>query len=843
MSTLDDRLWDLSCVPILLVATDYDGTISPIVEEPARARPCREAIVALRMLSSLPQTHVAVISGRALADLAELAGLPEDVHLVGSHGSEFDLDYASALPQEAKVLRERVTQELSEITENGDGLFLEEKPASVALHYRAAPPEQAEQALSAAVAGPGSIEGVYTKHGKKVVEFCVVATNKGAALETVRHRCGASAAIFLGDDRTDEDAFARLCGPDVAVKVGPGESIAPFRVESPAEVARLLARLGERRAAWLAGADATPIDCHALLSDQRALALVTPVGQLSWLCAPRADSPPIFADLIGGAAAGHFTVRPASEAAPGVQRYDADSFILQTSWPTLTVTDLLDCSAGRPDQRPGRADLIRVVEATEPFIIEFAPRLDFGRVPTRLRCRDGGLEIEDTHDPIVLRAAGVTWSIEQEGVHHTARAQVQPTQRQPIVLELRYGSGRLRDDRVPVEDRIRLTRRFWSAWSERLEIPSIQSRLVRRSALVLKALCHGPSGAVLAAATTSLPEHIGGVRNWDYRYCWLRDAAMSAASLVRLGSLDEAMAFLNWMCGVVDTCESPERLQPLYTVTGGELGPEADITELSGYRGSRPVRIGNAASRQVQLDVFGPIVDLIALLLEKEAPLSADHWRLVEAMVTAVERRWQEPDHGIWEIRRPRRHHVHSKIMCWLTVDRAITIADHFLERDMPRWIELRSQIASDILEHGFKPSVRAFTAAYDDVDLDAASLHVGLSGLLPPDDDRFHSTIEAVRQELQSGPTVYRYRADDGLPGFEGGFHICTAWLIHALLITGRRDDARRIFDDLCSVAGPIGMLSEQYDPKQKRALGNVPQAYSHVAIIDSAIHLANTA
>ncbi len=842
----DDRLTALATCPVLLVATDYDGTIAPIVDDPDQARPDREAVVALRMLAALPQTHVAVISGRALADLARLAGMPEDVHLVGSHGSEFDLDYAAALSADARTLRARVAEELASIADGADGLALEHKPASVALHYRRARPEHAEDAVQAAVDGPGAIEGVYTRHGKQVVEFSVVSTSKGDAFDVIRHRCGAAAAIFLGDDRTDEDAFVRMRGPDVGVKVGPGDTAAPFRVDGPTDVARLLARLGEMRAAWLEHAEATPIEQHSLLTDQRAIALATPGGRITWFCAPRPESPPIFAELLGGASAGHFTVRPADDERPGTPAYDDGGFILRTTWPQLAVTDWLDCSAGRPNQRPGRADLVRIVEGSGVARLEFAPRLDFGRAPTRLRVRDGGLEIEDTLDPIVLRSPGVDWTIETEGPHHTARADVPLAEGQPLVLELRYGSGRVRDgnnhdSRDRVADRGRLTQRFWSAWTEQLQTPDLAPDLVKRSALVLKALCHGPTGAILAAATTSLPEHIGGVRNWDYRYCWLRDAAMSAASLVRLGSLQEAMSFLNWVCGVVDQCEAPERLQPLYTAAGADLGPEAEITDLSGYRGSRPVRVGNAASRQVQLDVFGPVVDLIALLLAHDAPLSSEHWRLVEAMVAAVEARWREPDHGIWEIRRPRRHHVHSKVMCWVTVDRAVRIAEVFLERETPRWIELRDAIAADVLEHGFHREVNAFTAAYDDVDLDAAALTIGLSGLLAPDDPRFLQTIDAVERELRDGPTVFRYRADDGLPGFEGGFHLCTGWLILALDAAGRREAARRLFDDLCGLAGPTGLLPEQFDPATGLSLGNTPQAYSHVAIIDAALRLSH--
>ena len=388
-----------------------------------------------------------------------------------------------------------------------------------------------------------------------------------------------------------------------------------------------------------------------------------------------------------------------------------------------------------------------------------------------------------------------------------------------------------------MEDRVSLTRRHWSVWAHSLELPRFQRDLVRRSALLLKGLCHIPTGAILAAGTTSLPEHIGGVRNWDYRYCWIRDAAMSASSLVRLGSNTEAMSLLNWMCGVVAACESPERLQPLYGVNGAELGPEAEIAELSGYRGSRPVRVGNQAARQVQLDVFGPIVDLIARLVEVDAPLSSEHWRLVEAMTLAVERRWNEPDHGIWEIRQARRHHVHSKVMCWLTVDRAISIARSFLERDMPHWVTLRDEIAQDIHEHGFNERVGAYTAAYDEADLDAASLMIGLCGLVEPTDPRFVSTVSAIESALRDGPTVYRYRTEDGLPGFEGGFHICACWLAQSYLLIGRTDDALELFERVCGLAGPSGILSEQYEPQRGLALGNTPQAYSHLAIIDTAL------
>jgi GH15 family glucan-1,4-alpha-glucosidase len=315
---------------------------------------------------------------------------------------------------------------------------------------------------------------------------------------------------------------------------------------------------------------------------------------------------------------------------------------------------------------------------------------------------------------------------------------------------------------------------------------------------------------------------------------------MSAAALVRLGSDEEGMHLLDWLLALLSSRQA-ERLQPLYTLTGEPLGSEAEIGELSGYAGSRPVRIGNAAARQVQLDVAGPVMDLIALLIERDAPLSSDHWRLVDRIVAAVMQRWREPDHGIWEVRRAPRHHVHSKVMCWLAVDRGVRIAERFFDRRRDDWVALRDEIANDVLQNGYRPELQAFTAAYDGDDLDAAALWIGLSGLLAADDPRFASTVDAVEQRLRDGPTVYRYRTtDDGLPGTEGGFHICASWLVDALVMLGRVDDARSLFDDVVALAGPTGMLSEQFDPKARRALGNHPQAYSHIGLIENAVRLS---
>jgi len=838
MQELDQKLEEVASTPVLLLASDYDGTLAPIVSDPSAAKPNRESLVALRELGGLPQTHVAVISGRGLSELARLLGSPEQVHLVGSHGGEFDLDFARSLPQHQTDLRQRLRSELAEIASRGPGFIVEEKPASVAFHYRNAPEPIAQAALQEVASGPSLIEGVYTRHGKQVVELAVIPTNKGSALETIRSRVGATAVVFLGDDVTDEDGFVTLRGPDVGIKIGPGSTRAAFRLDDTDAVSRILARLFELRAAWSAGSTAIPIEQHAMLSDQRTAALVTPHGRIVWLCMPRLDSPALFGELVGGPSAGYFSIAPVDGTQATRQRYLSGSLVLQTQWNGVKVSDFLDCSSGKFSQRAGRSDLIRLIEGHGRVVIEFAPRLDYGRGETHLRQRDGGLEVLETHDPIVLRSPGVNWAIVEHGRHHLARAEIE-LGNHPIVLSLCYGTGSLRESPTSAADRMKLTGRFWSSWANKLDLPSVEPKLVRRSALALKALCYGPTGAIAAAASTSLPEHLGGVRNWDYRFCWLRDAAMSAAALVKLGSQTEGMQYLDWLLDILRE-RSPERLQPLYTLTGEPLGAEAEIAELPGYAGSRPVRVGNAAARQVQLDVFGPIVQLIALLIERDAPLSSEHWRLVDAMVQAVERRWQEPDHGIWEIRRPGRHHVHSKLMCWLTVDRAVDIAERFLDRERADWMELRDRIAADVMAHGYKPEINAFTAAYDGVDLDASALFVGLTGFLSPTDARFRGTVDAVARHLRDGPTVYRYRYDDGLPGAEGGFHICASWLVEAYLLMGRTEEAWELFHQMVALVGSTGLLSEQFDPRLKRALGNHPQAYSHIGLIENAVRLS---
>ena len=837
----DGALERLAQAPVLLVASDYDGTLAPIVDDPNEAHPQREALVALAALARLPHTFTAVLSGRALSQLAVLTGAPPGLLLVGSHGSEFDVGFAERLSPAETALRDRLRADLTAIAERTEGLMVEPKPAGAAFHYRQAEAGAAQSALADVLAGPAALDGVHQKHGKCVLELSVVPTDKGHALERLRGEVGASAVAFFGDDVTDEDAFATLTGPDVAVKVGAGPSCASWRVDGPVEVATWLARLSERRAAHFRAVGAPPIEGLSLLSDQRTAALVTPTARVVWLCVPRIDSPALFAELLGGPAAGHFAVEPGDGSAPLDQRYGERDLVLTTRFASFSVTDFLDTGGGRATQRAGRTDLVRILEGSGPVRLRFAPRLDFGRQSTRLEQKEGGLVVLDSLDPVLLYAPGVKWTMTREGIHDTAEALVE-LGAEPVVLELRYGAGDLRPAGRSPATRRDQSARHWSSWAEGLDLPSLERSALLRSALTLKALQYGPTGAIAAAATTSLPECMGGVRNWDYRFAWPRDAALAARALAELGSPGEGMALLDWLLGILDGLTSPDRLRPIYTVTGAELGSEGEIAELAGYGGSRPVRVGNGASGQVQLDVFGPIADLVATLARSGAPLSSEHARLCEAMAQAVARRWRDPDHGIWEIRAPARHHVHTKVMCWLALDRSRTVLEQHFGRPRPELAAMADELAAEVRAEGWNPTRQSFTAAYGSEDLDAAVLQVGLCGFLDPRDQRFAQTVEAVERELREGPTVYRYRADDGLPGREGGFHLLTSWLGQAYLALGQRERAQELLEGLLHLRGPTGLLSEQYDPVGARALGNHPQAYSHLGLVELVLALARS-
>ncbi|MCG3136233.1 MAG: hypothetical protein HJJLKODD_00059 [Phycisphaerae bacterium] len=836
---LEARIEELAHQPVLLVASDFDGTLAPIVNEPAQAEANRESLVALRTLSKMSQTHVAIISGRSLADLAHKTPESENVHLIGSHGSEFEVGFTQPLSADLDKLLQRLFTHVEQLAATAPHSWVEKKPAGLAYHYRNVETQRATTAVEAILSGPARWPGVFVRQGKCVIELSVVETNKGQALRKIRQLVGASAVCFLGDDVTDEDAFVTLSGPDLGVKVGEGVTQAAFRAHDSFEVARILAHLTEKRSAWLAGASAVPIEQHALLSDQRTIALVDPRGRVVWMCLPRIDSAAVFAELLGGSTAGFFEIADADGQPPIARQYLPDTFILRTDWPGFTVTDYLDCSGGRAYQRAGRTDLVRVIEGRGPVRITFAPRLNFSRLESRLVAKANGLVVEGGADSLVLYSPGIRWQLDEAGKHQTAWTVVELSS-DPLVLEMRYGTGNLQANQVPELRRREQTIRHWQGWAASMTLPPVHADLVKRSALVLRALTYGPTGALAAAATTSLPESMGGVRNWDYRFCWPRDAALSYTALARLGVTGPGIKFLDWLLGILNDRDTNSWLYPVYTVGGSHLGTEAEIPELAGYRGSRPVRIGNAAAQQVQLDVFGPIAELIAVLADRGAPLSAEHWELITRLTRYTAQRWMEADHGIWEIRSARQHHVHSKVMCWQTLDRALQVA-RYLGQPIGEWPALADAIAQDVLQQGWNSERQSFMGTYEHSGLDAATLCLGLSGIIAPNDPRWISTVRQIEKHLRAGGTVFRYLHEDGLPGREGGFLLCTSWLIEAYQLIGEYEAADELLSQYVQQAQPLGLFPEEFDPNLQQGLGNYPQAYSHVGLINAALRLSS--
>ena len=602
---------------------------------------------------------------------------------------------------------------------------------------------------------------------------------------------------------------------------------------------------------WLYGDHAVPIERHSMLSNGSTVALLAPDAKVTWLCHPRPDSAAIFADILGGSRAGYFSVTPG---APGTPARPALPAGHDDRRDPLVGRDGDRLARGRGAERRRRrpattvaascSTLVRVLSGSGVARLEFAPRPEFGQVSIRLQPLGDGLLVLGSNEPITLFAPGVEWDVFEDGGHDTARAVVDLAAPAGTVRSS-CASTRTTSARTPT--RSTTGRRGPSSrgatGSAGLAAPRRRARRRSlRSALTLRGLCHEPTGSILAAATTSLPEELGGVRNWDYRYCWLRDAAMSARVLVDLGSLAEAEAFLHWVDGCVDrTGGHPERLHPLYTVEGLELGPEAVIETLPGYAGSRPVRdrqrrqppdparrlrpdrrsrrrcrraraarYGRALARR-RGDGAGRRAPLArARPRDLGGPAAAAPPRLLEGHVLA-DRRPRARGAGAARRAGPR-----------------------------PDWVELRECIRANVLEHGWNEAAGAYSVAYGDEEIDASSLWIGLSGLLADDDPRFLATVLKVEAELRSGAVVYRYRWDDGLPGTEGGFHICTAWLIEAYLRTGRRGDAEELFQQMLETAGPTGLLPEQYDPFAERGLGNHPQAYSHLGLIRCAAVLS---
>ncbi|MCX4961052.1 glycoside hydrolase family 15 protein [Streptomyces virginiae] len=589
-----------------------------------------------------------------------------------------------------------------------------------------------------------------------------------------------------------------------------------------------------------------PIEDYALIGDLMTSALVGRDGSIDWLCLPRFDSAACFAKLLGEEENGHWRIAPldAADGEPCTRRAYVDgSLILESYWETETgtvkVTDFMP-------QREVAPDVIRIVEGISGTVrmrSTLRLRFDYGHVVPWVRRSDG--------DRVAVAGPDSAWfrsepPVRTWGEGNSTRSQFPVTAGRRVAFVLTWHpSHRPRPEPCDPFDALDQSLADWREWTSQCRYEGPYQEAVIRSLITLKALTYAPTGGIAAAATTSLPEELGGVRNWDYRYCWLRDSTLTLGSLLSTGFLDEARAWREWLLRAV--AGDPADLQIMYGIAGERRIPESELPWLRGYASSAPVRVGNAAVDQLQLDVYGEVIDSLHLARTAGLPSERHAWRIQLALLDFLERNWQRPDEGLWEVRGPRRHFVHSKVMAWVAADRAVRTleSDPSLDGEVERWRAMRDEVHRDVCDRGYDPVRGTFTQYYGSEELDAATLLIPRVGFLPPDDPRVVGTVDAVRAELGSSGLVRRYSTTgspvDGLPGDEGAFLACSFWLTDALHMTGRREEARALFERLLAVRNDVGLLAEEYDPLAGRQLGNFPQAFSHVGLVNSALTLAS--
>jgi GH15 family glucan-1,4-alpha-glucosidase len=586
------------------------------------------------------------------------------------------------------------------------------------------------------------------------------------------------------------------------------------------------------------------IEDYALIGDEQTAALVGTDGSVDWLCLPRFDSAACFAKLLGDEDNGYWRIAPVGADRCTRRAYRPDTLVLDTEWETergaVRVTDLMP-------QRDRAPDLVRVVEGLDGEVTLHSVlklRFDYGSIIPWVRRSDGHRVAVAGPDSTWLRSEPEvrSWG-EDFGTH--AEFTVRKGEKVAFVLTW-HPSHEPRPPLVDPYEALRHSVEDWRAWVSRCRYDGPYRDAVVRSLITLKALTYAPTGGIVAAATTSLPEEPGGVRNWDYRYCWLRDSTLTLGALLAAGYQEEAEAWRNWLLRAV--AGDPADLQIMYGLAGERRLPEYELPWLSGFAGSTPVRIGNGAVKQLQLDVYGEVMDSLSLARISGLSAQPDVWALQTALMDFLRTHWRQPDEGLWEVRGRRRQFVHSKVMVWVAADRAVRTLERHpeLDGDLDGWRALRDEVHREVCEKGYDPERNTFTQSYGSRELDAALLLIPRVGFLPPDDPRVLGTIDAVRKELDHGGFLRRYStADsdqaeiDGLPGSEGTFLVCSFWLADALHMTGRTKEARELFERLVGLTNDVGLLSEEFDPVTGRQLGNFPQAFSHIGLVNTAMAL----
>ncbi|ACA18119.1 glycoside hydrolase 15-related [Methylobacterium sp. 4-46] len=588
---------------------------------------------------------------------------------------------------------------------------------------------------------------------------------------------------------------------------------------------------------------ASRIEDYALVGDGRSAALIGRDGSIDWLCWPRFDAPACFAALLGTAEHGHWRIAPAGPATRVTRCYRPGTLVLETTHETeagtIRVTDYMPSDDG--------LHLVRLVEGVSgsvPVRMEFVVRFDYGSaVPWVSRNEHDDLRAIVGPHKVVLRTKAPL-----RGVGRSTVSDFTLAQGECLSFVLSYAPS-AEDDPAPIEPRkvLRRTTDAWRSWSSRCQGGTPWDDILLRSLLTLKALIYAPTGGIVAAPTTSLPEALGGVRNWDYRYCWLRDSTFTLLALVDAGYLDEARAWRDWLLRAV--AGSPEQARILYGIAGERLLPEIEIDWLPGYEGSRPVRIGNAASQQFQLDVYGEIFDALYQAEERGMEGDDNGVRVGLALLAHLEKVWTEPDEGIWEVRGGRRHFVHSKVMAWVAFDRAVRFyerlnGDGAGDATVARWRDVRARIHAQVCERGFDPELNSFVQSYGSKRLDASLLLIAHVGFLPHHDPRVVGTVEAIGRDLMRDGFILRYDTEnqttDGLPAGEGAFLPCSFWYADNLIRLGRCAEARAMIERLLAACNDVGLLAEEYDPVAKRQVGNFPQAFSHVALVNTLLNFS---
>ncbi|MFF7107839.1 glycoside hydrolase family 15 protein [Pseudomonas sichuanensis] len=580
------------------------------------------------------------------------------------------------------------------------------------------------------------------------------------------------------------------------------------------------------------------IEDYALIGNCRSAALVSRDGAIDWLCLPRFDAPAVFAALLGNEENGRWRIAPSDPVEHCTRRYLDDTLVLETHWTTASGrARVLDCMPLGDSNA-----IVRIVEGlagATAFEMDLVLRFDYGRsVPWVEKLDPLTLSAVAGPDRLILRS-----SVEAHGQDHhsVARFRVRAGERQ--VFSLCHQPSHLPvQPGCDVDHDLAQTIAQWQAFAARCPDVGPYTHLVRRSLLTLKAMTYAPTGGMVAAVTTSLPERVGGERNWDYRYCWLRDATMTLLALMNLGYFDEAQAWREWLLRSV--AGNPEQMQIMYGLAGERDLPEFSLPWLAGYEHSRPVRVGNAASEQLQLDIYGELADAMTQAIKGGLPRHPRSSAIARLILPYLESIWREPDEGLWEVRGGRQHFVHSKVMAWVAFDRAASLAET-TEEDRERGRHYRrvaDQIRAEVCARGLDPSGQHFVQAYGSTELDASLLQIALTGFLPADDPRFLRTLEQIEQRLLRNGLLLRYDSDscsDGLTPGEGTFLVCSFWLADVYVLLGRQQDAQTLYERLTGLCNDVGLLAEQYDPVGKRMLGNFPQAFSHIGIINTALNL----